>query len=92
MAGRFRHIESMFKVQGPINEFPICLCSPGKPGLTTVIVHGGKGFSYYWIGCGGQGDFVGEGNINGMDVEILISSLQEGDLPVIITSFDLVLP
>ena len=82
----------MFKVQGPINEFPIHFCSLGKPGLSPVIFHGSEGFSYYWIRCGEQGDFVGEGNVNGADVEILISSLQEGDLPVIITSFDLILP
>ena len=91
MVGRFGNIEAMFEIQGVVDEFPVSRCSLGNPGLAAFAVHGGEGFNDNWVFCGGGGDFLCKGSIDGTNMEILVLSLQKSDLPVVITGFDLVL-
>ena len=91
MAGWFGNVEAVFEIQGVVNEFPVSHYSLGNPGLTSFVVHGGKSFSDNWVFFGGGGDFLCEDGINDLDMEVLVLSLQESDLPVVITGFDLIL-
>ena len=81
----------MFEIQGVVNEFPVSCHSSENPGLMAFVVHGGEGFNDNWVFCGGGGDFLHKGGIDGTNMEILVLSLQKSDLPVVITGFDLVL-
>ena len=45
MAGQFWDIESIFEIEVPMLKYPVFLVGPQKPGFSSFIVHGSKGFA-----------------------------------------------
>ena len=51
VAGQFGNVEAVFKVYGPVDEFPISSGSSGNPRLSCFIIHNREGLGYNQVGC-----------------------------------------